>query len=86
MSDLGPDAIPALDEFLTTAKAAGEENLTSFSILRNELASRVIYNDFGTKDVHAFAQDWREWTWRSERLQQYLLAHPFSPRPAPIID
>jgi hypothetical protein len=75
MSDLGPDAIPALDEYLTTARVPNSD----MSIQRQELATRVIYADFTTKDVHLFAQDWREWTWRSDRLQQYLLAHPFSP-------
>jgi hypothetical protein len=86
MSDLGPDAIPALDELLTTAKVEGEQNLNMFSILRNELSSRVIYASSAPWDVHLYPQDWREWTWRSERLQQYLLAHPFSPEPSRLID
>lgn len=86
MSDLGPDAIPALDEFLTTAKVQGEENLNTFSILRDELTSRVIYASSAPLDVHLYPQDWREWTWRSERLQQYLLAHPFSPSPTTTIE
>jgi hypothetical protein len=86
MSDLGPDAIPALDEFITTAKLEGEEKLNTFSILRNELSSRVIYASSAPWDVHPYPQDWREWTWRSERLQQYLLAHPFSPEPSRPID
>jgi hypothetical protein len=30
--------------------------------------------------------DWREWTWRVDRLQQYLLAHPFSPDRAALIE
>jgi hypothetical protein len=86
MSDLGPDAIPALDEFLTTAKVQGEENLNTFSILRDELASRVIYASSAPLDVRLYPQDWQEWTWRSERLQQYLLAHPFSPSPTTTIE
>jgi hypothetical protein len=57
-----------------------------FSILRNELSSRVIYASSAPWDVHLYPQDWREWTWRSERLQQYLLAHPFSPEPSRLID
>ena len=84
--DLGPDAIPAIDEFIETAKFAPPDTLITFSQTRSELTERVIYVDFSTKDVHLFAQDWREWTWRSERLQQYLLAHPFSPSPAPLIE
>ncbi|MEO7222299.1 MAG: DUF4173 domain-containing protein [Devosia sp.] len=82
MSELGPAAIPALDEYLTTAKLPNSD----MSILRQELASRVIYANFATKDVHPFAEDWREWTWRSDRLQQYLLQHPFSPDAAALIE
>jgi hypothetical protein len=79
MSDLGPAAIPALDDYLTTAKFAGDEGRTMFSILRNELTARVIHARSAPSDVHAFAQDWRGWTWREDRLINYLLVHPFAP-------
>ena len=75
MSDLGPDAIPAIDEYLASAREANRD----MSSLRQELADRVIYANFSTKDVHLFDEEWQEWTWRGDRLQQYLLAHPFSP-------
>jgi hypothetical protein len=86
MSDLGPAAIPALDEYLTTAKFASMDQRDSFSILRGELADRVIYARVDPMDVHRFPQDWREWTWRGERLTNYLLAHPFAPDIAESID
>ena len=86
MSDLGEAAIPALDEYLTTAKFATPEQRTAFSVLRGELTDRVIYANFATKDVHRHAQDWREWNWREDRLANYLLAHPFSPDVAQSID
>ena len=82
MSELGPAAIPALDEYLRTAKVPNPD----MSILRSELTARVVHANFSTGDVHAFAQDWREWTWRNDRLVNYLLAHPFSPHGAESID
>jgi hypothetical protein len=82
MSELGPDAIPALDEYITTARGANQD----MSILRQELATYVIYANFSTKDVHLFDQEWQEWTWRGDRLQQYLLAHPFSPDRTALIE
>jgi hypothetical protein len=76
INDLGPDAIPALDEFLQTAKFAAPETITTFSLTRSELASRV---------PSGALSGWQEWTWRSDRLQHYLLQHPFSAdRAAPI--
>jgi hypothetical protein len=75
--ELGPAAIPALDEFLTTATFASRETLTTFSLTRNELASRV---------TSGRPSGWQEWTWRSERLQHYLLQHPFSPDTAALIE
>ncbi len=77
MNDLGPDAIPALDEFIETARFAPRETITTFSLTRSELASRV---------ASGAPSDWREWTWRSDRLQNYLLQHPFSPDLTALID
>jgi hypothetical protein len=76
MYNLGPAAIPALDEFLATARHATPQTLTAFSLTRNELASRL---------TSGRPSGWQEWTWRSERLQHYVQQHPFSPGPtAPI--
>jgi hypothetical protein len=77
MNDLGPAAIPALDEFIATARFAPQETLTTFSITRNELAARVTSGN---------PSGWQEWTWRQERLRAYLLEHPSSPDIAPSID
>jgi hypothetical protein len=46
----------------------------------------VIYANFSTKEVHLYDEEWQEWTWRGDRLQQYLLAHPFSPDRTALID
>ena len=86
MSELGPSAIPALDEFLATAKFASEGDRTSFSLLRAELADRVIYARTEPPVVQLYQQDWQEWTWREERLRAYLLEHPFSPGTLASID
>src|SRR5690606_29297876 len=63
--DLGPTAIPALDyylEQLTTREAAAEQRREA-SIARDELAERFMSRP----------QDWRSWTFRDERLRQYLV-------------
>jgi len=86
MSELGPAAIPALDQYLETADFASEDQRASFSALRAELTAQVVHARQGPLDVHRFAQDWREWTWRQDRLANYLLAHPFSPDSARSID
>lgn len=77
INDLGPAAIPALDEFLVTAKFLPQETLRMFSLTRNELAARV---------TSGRPSGWQEWTWRSDRLRAYLLQHPSSPDIAPSID
>lgn len=82
MSELGPDAIPALDEYLATARVAN----TEIGILRQELSSRVIHTDPSTGEVRPVDREWQEWTWRADRLQEYLLAHPFSPDVAALIE
>jgi len=75
MSDLGPAAIPALDDYLASASFASDEQRRSFRLLRSELAERA-----------TAAGDWREWTWREDRLVNYLRAHPFSPEPTALIE
>ncbi len=86
ISELGPAAIPAIDEYIATARFASPRQIVSFSALRGELADRVISTDCATKDIHGCTRDWREWTWRGERLADYLLAHPFPPDVAATID
>ncbi|MBI4920627.1 MAG: DUF4173 domain-containing protein [Devosia nanyangense] len=85
-SDLGPAAIPALDEFLTSARFASLSSLTTFSLLRGELTDRVLYRDPSGGEVYLFRQSWHGWTWRGDRLNQYLLQHPFAPDTADAID
>lgn len=85
-SDLGTAAIPALDEYLTTAKHATADQKRQFSILRGELAARLMRYDVNTGEGYLPTTDWREWTWREERMVNYLRQHPSSPDLAPSID
>ncbi|MEO6012937.1 MAG: DUF4173 domain-containing protein [Devosia sp.] len=83
--ELGPAAIPALDEFLAKGNFSADPSVeTTFSLIREELADRIIYRRDG--DIHRFALDWRGWTWRNDRLEQYLIDHPFAPDIARAID
>jgi hypothetical protein len=84
--ELGPAAIPALDEFLTTAKFADQSTLTMFRLIRENLADQVLYRDWDNKDVHLFERSWHGWTWRKDRLERYMLEHPFAPRTVDAID
>lgn len=77
VNDLGPAAVPAIDEFLATAKFAAPETLKTFRIARDELASRVTSGQ---------PSGWQEWTWRQDRLRNYLTLNPSSPDIAPSID
>jgi hypothetical protein len=85
-ADLGSAAIPALDEFLTSARFASPSTLTTFSLLRGELTDRVLYRDPSGGEVYLFRQSWHGWTWRGDRLNQYLLQHPFAPDTADAIE
>jgi hypothetical protein len=86
MSELGPSAIPAIDEYLTSARFATEEQRRVFTVLRGQLTSQVISANPDTGIVQRWERDWREWSWRGERLANYLLAHPFSPVATPTIE
>lgn len=69
LTSLGPNAIPAIDAYL--AQPAGNEyNRDQMRNARNSMAIAVL-------DGPA---DWRSWTWRWQRLFDYLLAHPTAPR------
>ena len=64
MRELGPTAIPALDGYI--ARVADKEDAL---ILRRDLTNRA------WKDR---AQDWRGWSWREQRLLDYLDSAPLS--------
>ncbi len=81
MGELGPEVIPALDVFLTTAVFASPETLKSFAIMRDNLADAVIFRDVSAHDYHVFSEDWQSWTWRSDRLRRYLTSQVFAPEP-----
>jgi hypothetical protein len=70
MRQLGPGTIPALDRFIATAGHATPEQLREAATLRDGLA-----------EAASAGADWRSWTWRRQRLGDYLAAHPFAPRP-----
>ena len=86
MSDLGPAAIPAIDEFLVNSRFADQSTLTTFSLLRNELTARVVAIDWENRSAHRFPETWHGWTWREDRLEEYLIEHPFAPKTADAID
>jgi hypothetical protein len=81
MGDLGPQVIPALDEFLRTAKYADADLLKTIDILRDNLADSMIHRDIGNGYTWSEPIDrgWQSWTWRDERLRQYLKGQVFSP-------
>ena len=64
MRELGPTAIPALDGYI-----ARVEDKEDALILRRDLANRA------WKDG---PRDWRGWTWREQRLLDYLDSAPLS--------
>lgn len=69
LTSLGPSAIPAIDAYL--AQPAGNEyDRNQMRNDRNSMAIAVL-------DGPA---DWRSWTWRRQRLVDYLLANPTAPR------
>lgn len=82
MGDLGPAAIPALDEFLVRGDLADPDTLKMFALMRDNLAERVIVRELSTGVTRLRDQDWQTWTWRDDRLRHYLLSHPYAPEPA----
>jgi len=69
LTSLGPSAIPAIDAYL--AQPAG--NAYDRTQMRNDRNGMAL-------DVLGQPSDWRSWTWRRQRLVDYLLAHPTAPR------
>ena len=86
MGELGPSAVPAIDELLVTARHANEANLKAFRLTREELAQRIVDRNPDTGTAQRRPESWHGWTWRSERLEDYLIAHPFAPATADAID
>ena len=86
VSDLGAETIPAIDEFLRTAKYASATTLRDFGLLRDNLAEHYVDRDVSTGETHIAPFDWRAWTWRLDRLSQYLLGQPFAPDPPDAIN
>jgi hypothetical protein len=84
--DLGEAAIPALDELLVTSRHAEPSELTVFRLQREELADRVVLRVWEAGTAQVFGHSWLGWTWRQERLENYLLAQPFAPGAADAID
>ncbi len=78
MGDLGPEAIPALDEFLRTARLADADKLKTISLLRDNMAEPLMRRETSGTGV-ALPVDWQSWTWRGERLRRYLEAQVFAP-------
>lgn len=68
IDDLGPAAIPAIDAFLATQKYAAQETINTFEIERGHLEERL-----------PGERSWQGWSWRQERLDQYLAEHPYPP-------
>ena len=86
VNDLGAETVPAIDEFLRTAKYASDNTLRDFGLLRDNLAEHYVDRDASTGETHLAPVGWRSWTWRHDRLSQYLLAQPFAPDPADAIN
>lgn len=78
--ELGPGTIPAIDVLLQQALFAEPNELDRFATGRDYLALSS-FTDQQTRRQLA-PLDWQSWTWRQDRLRQYLATHPFAPRPA----
>ena len=85
MSQLGPQVIPALDEFLRRATRLDAEKRKQIELARDNLAERLIDRDL-TGTANQRAGDWQSWTWRDDRLRQYLKAQPFAPDAPPVMN
>jgi hypothetical protein len=85
MNDLGPEVIPALDRFLTQAKLGPADKFKEIEILRDNLADSVIDRD-GLGKAELWPIEWQRWTWRQERLRQYIKGQVFAPERRAAID
>jgi hypothetical protein len=75
--ELGPGTIPAIDQLLEQALFAEPNELDRFATGRDYLALSS-FADQQTR-LQLAPVDWQSWTWRQERLRQYLVTHPFAP-------
>jgi hypothetical protein len=64
LASLGPAAVPAIDSYLARASF---RHLPDFRLAR----IRTIRADLAFEHTNR-PQDWREWTWRGQRLDKYL--------------
>jgi hypothetical protein len=69
MGDLGWTAMPALDWFL--ARVPEDRASDPYRDLR---LMRGAQAELALQPV-----DWQSWSWRGERLRQYVLEHPYAP-------
>jgi hypothetical protein len=68
---LGPAVIPALDDLLARGGDIPRDQQEVFAAIRHEFAARFA----------ARSRDWRSWTLRDWRLEQYLAGAPFQDPP-----
>jgi hypothetical protein len=66
LRDLGPQAIPAISYFLDHAQGRTERELVDFDLLAGNMAVDVLNQP----------RDWRSWTFRDQRLEDYLRSNP----------
>jgi hypothetical protein len=69
LGDLGPGVIPALDHLLAHEQVAETDDTKTLRLMRENMAL-----NFSSRPP-----DWQSWTWRGERLRQYLKEHPYAP-------
>lgn len=70
LSLLGPSAIPALDR-LTARLPAGSGTWSKATAIRSDLV----------RELRDDADDWRGWSWRTQRLKDYLAIHAVASAP-----
>ena len=83
LEDLGPTAVPALDRFIANVKPdpsiphiAGSTDYTEYSITMAPTFRSSMVETFHERDT-----DWRAWSFRNWRLEQYLSASPIAVSP-----
>ncbi len=66
LHDLGPSAIPAISYYLDHAAGRPEAEMRDFDLLAGNMAVDFLHQP----------QDWRSWTFRDQRLRDWLRANP----------